>query len=57
MLAFAEKYALALNFYDSAHLNGVIAPSPPSAHALAAIGAAGVADRRLYWHLQGDASS
>ena len=44
LLAFAEKYALPVVFYESAELNAVAAPSPPSAHALEAIGATGVAE-------------
>lgn len=44
LLAFAEKYVLPVVFYESAELNAVAAPSPPSAHVLEAIGAAGVAE-------------
>lgn len=44
LLAFAGKYGLPLRFYESAELNAVQAPSPPSHHALEAIGAAGVAE-------------
>jgi cobalt-precorrin 5A hydrolase len=42
--AFAGKYALPVFTYESAELNAVEAPSPPSAHALEAIGATGVAE-------------
>lgn len=44
LLAFADKYHLPLKFYDSDELNGVHVPSPPSPHALQAIGATGVAE-------------
>lgn len=44
LLAFAEKFGLPLRFFESAELNGVAVPSPPSAHALEAIGATGVAE-------------
>ncbi|MBI2354330.1 MAG: cobalt-precorrin 5A hydrolase [Deltaproteobacteria bacterium] len=44
LLAFAEHHAIPLVFYESEELNRVSVPSPPSAHALAAIGAAGVAE-------------
>lgn len=44
LLAFAEKYALPIKFFESEALNGVSVPSPPSVHALEAIGAAGVAE-------------
>lgn len=44
LLAFAGKYALPINFYESEELNRVSVPSPPSAHALEAIGATGVAE-------------
>jgi cobalt-precorrin 5A hydrolase len=44
LLAFAEKFALPITFYESAELNGVIAPSSPSSQALKAIGAIGVAE-------------
>lgn len=44
LLAFAGKYALPLNFYESAELNRVTVPSPPSLHAIEAIGAVGVAE-------------
>jgi cobalt-precorrin 5A hydrolase len=44
LLAFGGKYALPVMTYESAELNEVAVPSPPSAHALEAIGAAGVAE-------------
>lgn len=44
LLAFAEKYSIPLRFFGSEELNGVAVPSPPSAHALEAIGATGVAE-------------
>jgi cobalt-precorrin 5A hydrolase len=44
LLAFAEKNKLPVVFFESAELNDVEVPSPPSAHAQAAIGAAGVAE-------------
>jgi cobalt-precorrin 5A hydrolase len=44
LLAFADSLGLPLNSYESETLNGVVVPSPPSAHALSAIGAAGVAE-------------
>ena len=44
LLAFAAKWGIPLEFYESAVLNSVTVPSPPSPHALEAIGAAGVAE-------------
>jgi cobalt-precorrin 5A hydrolase len=44
LLAFAEKHGIPLRFFESDELNAVAVPSPPSAHALDAIGAAGVAE-------------
>jgi cobalt-precorrin 5A hydrolase len=44
LLAFAEKYSLPVEFHDSDQLNTVEAPTPPSQHAMDAIGAAGVAE-------------
>ena len=44
LLAFAEKYRLPATFYESNELNSVELPSPPSAYALEAIGAVGVAE-------------
>ena len=41
---FARKYDLPVLFYESEELNGVEVPSPPSLHAIQAIGAAGVAE-------------
>jgi len=44
LLAFAREHGLPLRFFESGELNGVTVPSPPSAHALEAIGATGVAE-------------
>jgi cobalt-precorrin 5A hydrolase len=44
LLAVAEKFALPVVFYESDDLNSVPAPTPPSQHALEAIGATGVAE-------------
>uniref|UniRef100_A0A831U1A6 Cobalt-precorrin 5A hydrolase n=1 Tax=Geobacter metallireducens TaxID=28232 RepID=A0A831U1A6_GEOME len=44
LLDFAREHGLPLRFFESGELNGVTVPSPPSAHALEAIGAAGVAE-------------
>lgn len=44
LLAFAREHGFPLNFYESAELNRVLVPSPASIHAMAAIGAAGVAE-------------
>lgn len=44
LLGFAEKWGVPVEFYESDRLNEVAVPSPPSSHALAAIGAAGVAE-------------
>jgi len=44
LLAFAEKYSLPITFFESSELNSVRTPSPPSRHAVKAIGAAGVAE-------------
>ena len=44
LLAFAAKWEIPLEFYESALLNSVDVPSPPSSHALEAIGAVGVAE-------------
>jgi cobalt-precorrin 5A hydrolase len=44
LLALAEKYTLPVEFYESAELNSVRTPTPPSQHAMNAIGAAGVAE-------------
>jgi cobalt-precorrin 5A hydrolase len=44
LLAFAGKYSIPLTFYESSELNVVSSPSPPSPHALKAIGATGVAE-------------
>lgn len=44
LIAYAAKHDIPLVFFESAELNGVPVPSPPSRHALAAIGATGVAE-------------
>ncbi|MGA7828065.1 MAG: cobalamin biosynthesis protein [Geobacteraceae bacterium] len=44
LLAFAKKHFISTIFYESIELNSVQSPSPPSAHALEAIGAVGVAE-------------
>jgi cobalt-precorrin 5A hydrolase len=44
LIAFADRYAIPLEFFESVELNRVTCPSPPSEHARAAIGAAGVAE-------------
>lgn len=44
LLAFAAKLGVPLLFFDNEELNAVAVPSPPSAHAMAAIGARGVAE-------------
>ncbi len=44
LLAFAEKYSFPVVCYESDELNSVRTPSPPSRHAMDAIGAAGVAE-------------
>lgn len=44
LLAFAAKLGVPLLFFENEELNGVAVPSPPSAHAMAAIGARGVAE-------------
>lgn len=44
LLSFAQKWGIPLEFYESALLNSVDVPSPPSSHALEAIGAVGVAE-------------
>lgn len=44
LLAFAEQYSIPITFYESSELNAVAIPSPPSPHALKAIGATGVAE-------------
>jgi len=44
LLAFAAKLGIPVEFYDSSELNGVAVPSPPSPHAMEAIGATGVAE-------------
>jgi len=44
LLAFAAKWGTPLEFYSSDELNAVTVPSPPSPHALEAIGATGVAE-------------
>ena len=44
LLAVAEKFVLPVVFYECAELNSVATPTPPSQHALDAIGATGVAE-------------
>lgn len=44
LIKFAEQHAIPLVFFPSEELNQVSVPSPPSQHALAAIGAKGVAE-------------
>ncbi len=44
LLAFAEKYSIPITFYESSEMNAVATPSPPSRHAMKAIGATGVAE-------------
>jgi cobalt-precorrin 5A hydrolase len=44
LLAFAAKWDIPAQFYESSELNGVAVPSPPSRHAMEAIGATGVAE-------------
>ncbi|KAB0671450.1 cobalt-precorrin 5A hydrolase [Oryzomonas sagensis] len=44
LIAFAERLGVPLAFFGSDELNAVAAPSPPSSHAMAAIGASGVAE-------------
>jgi cobalt-precorrin 5A hydrolase len=44
LVEFAGRHGIPLEFYESAELNRVACPSPPSEHAMNAIGAAGVAE-------------
>ena len=44
LLEFGRSSGISMLFYESDLLNGVEVPSPPSAHAFAAIGARGVAE-------------
>lgn len=44
LLQFARRHDLPLEFHPAQALNAVLAPSPPSAHALAAVGAKGVCE-------------
>lgn len=44
LLQFAHRHGLPLEFHRAEALNAVIAPSPPSAYALAAVGAKGVCE-------------
>lgn len=44
LIAYAQRLQVPLTCYSSEELNGVDVPSPPSGHALAAIGARGVAE-------------
>jgi cobalt-precorrin 5A hydrolase len=41
---YAARYSIALSFFQADELNGTLTPSPPSTHALKAIGAIGVAE-------------
>jgi cobalt-precorrin 5A hydrolase len=41
---FATRHAVPLEFFTAEQLNAVVAPSPPSAHALDAVGARGVCE-------------
>lgn len=44
LIEYAGRYAIPLEFFESEELNRMACPSPPSEHALAAIGAVGVAE-------------
>jgi len=44
LIEYAGRHGIPLEFFESAELNRVACPSPPSEHARAAIGAAGVAE-------------
>lgn len=44
LIAYAQRCKIPLTFFESAELNRVACPSPPSEYARAAIGAAGVAE-------------
>jgi cobalt-precorrin 5A hydrolase len=44
LIEYAERHDCPLRFFESEELNSVACPTPPSEHALAAIGAAGVAE-------------
>jgi cobalt-precorrin 5A hydrolase len=44
LITLADEYACPLIFFESDELNQVLCPTPPSAHAMAAIGAHGVAE-------------
>lgn len=44
MIEYAARCAVPLRCFEADELNGVIFPSPPSEHALAAVGVAGVAE-------------
>ena len=44
LLAFAENHSLPVSFFESSELNSIHAPTPPSRHAMDAIGATGVAE-------------
>lgn len=44
LIVFAERLAVPLRCFESTELNQVAFPSPPSEHALTAVGAAGVAE-------------
>ena len=44
LLEFANRHGLPLQFHPAAALNDILVPSPPSVHALAAVGASGVCE-------------
>jgi cobalt-precorrin 5A hydrolase len=44
LVEYASRLDVPLHFFESSELNRTEFPSPPSAHALAAIGASGVAE-------------
>ncbi|AMV73394.1 cobalt-precorrin-5A hydrolase [Desulfuromonas sp. DDH964] len=53
LLEFARRHRLPLQFHPAAALNGIVVPSPPSAHALAAVGASGVCEPAALLSAQG----
>lgn len=44
LLSFAESIGVPVRFYTAAELNEVVVPTPPSEHAMKAVGATGVAE-------------
>jgi cobalt-precorrin 5A hydrolase len=44
LVEYAGRHGIHLEFYESEELNHIVCPSPPSEHAMKAIGAAGVAE-------------